>query len=390
MPSDVVNAGPFVAGGDSLVRRVGEKTLFVEGALPDEEVRVEVTESRKDLERGRVVEVVAASRHRIDPPCPVFRRGCGGCQWQHLDEPGHADAKVEIVEDALRRIAKQSDIAVRFAGAVPAFGYRTTLRVAIDDTGRAALRRRHSHDLVTLDTCLIAHPLLHELVTDGRYRNAEEVTLRAGVATGERLVLTPKGADVDVPDGVIVTHRRGAIHEDVLGRRYQVSARSFFQSGPAAAELLTETVDALVPADIDWVVDAYSGVGVLGATVADRRNATLTAIEQDRTAAADARTNLADLDAQVIEAEVATVQLSAGHSPDVVIADPARSGLGKSASATLAGLGAETLVLVSCDPASLARDVLLLAGHDYAVREIAVLDLFPQTHHVETVTVFTR
>lgn len=379
----------MVAGGMTLVRRSGHKTMFVRDALPGEEVTVEITEDKKDLAHANAVEVLTPSTDRVEPPCPVFRNGCGGCQWQHASFEAQQRYKVEIVTDSLRRIAKSDFDNVEFAGSVSQFDYRTMMRLAVDN-GRAALRKRRSHDLVSLETCLIAHPKLRELITDGHFGDANEVTLRVSAHTGERLALVPKDAKVELPFDVLVTTKgnKGAITERVCDRDFRISAGSFFQSGPAAATLLTETVDSLIPGDIDWVVDAYAGVGLLGSVVAARRDCQLTSVEQSRISAVDAEHNLSDLEADVICTEVAKMPLPVSDVPDAVIADPARSGLGRSASAQLCAIGAEHFVLVSCDPASMARDIVLLDEQGYDLTQLKVLDLFPNTHHVETVALF--
>lgn len=374
------------------MRREGEKVLFVDGAIPGERVSVVIERDRKDLANGRVLRVIEPSPHRIEPPCPMFRVGCGGCQWQHMAHPAQSEAKTNIVRDALARIAKLKDAPVSYGGSVPEFGYRTTMHLGVID-GKASLKRRGTTDPVPLDLCLIAHPALSELITEGQFGSADSVTLRVSETTGERIALVRGDIDgVKLPSDVVITPngKNVAMVEEIEGRRYRISARSFFQDGPAAATLLSQTVNAAALKDAEWIVDLYSGVGVLGGTVADERDAHLTTVEQDRSALNDARLNLRDLDAEVIEAEVATVSLSGESKPDVVIADPARTGLGRSASRTVMGLDAEQIVLVSCDPASLARDVTLLHGGGYTLEKVTVLDLFPQTHHVETVSVFAR
>jgi 23S rRNA (uracil1939-C5)-methyltransferase len=187
------------------------------------------------------------------------------------------------------------------------------------------------------------------------------------------------------------------VHELVAARRWRVSAGSFFQSGPDAAEVLIGSVvralgDALGGGG--HLVDAYCGVGLLGGAVVAAAPAglRLTAVESQQTAVADAAANLADLDARVVRAEVADAAAwRAGGSDavvDAVVADPARPGLGRSAAAAVSECRAPVVVLVSCDPASLARDTTLLAGHGYALTRAEVVDLFPHTFHVETVSRF--
>jgi 23S rRNA (uracil1939-C5)-methyltransferase len=218
-------------------------------------------------------------------------------------------------------------------------------------------------------------------------RGHGEFSLRVGDSSGERSAWVADGdvelldvpADVGVGPGAIV-------HENVAGCDLQVSAASFFQSGPAAAELLVAAVREASSdlADVDTVVDAYGGIGLF-ATMFER--ARVIVVEGSSAACADAAANLADRRAKVVHAQVE--QWKPRHA-DLVIADPSRSGLGRTAVGVLTGTSARRIVLVSCDPVSLARDAGLLrdSGYDHATS--LVLDLFPQTHHVEVVTTFER
>jgi 23S rRNA (uracil1939-C5)-methyltransferase len=392
LPRATVTCGPLVAGGDSLVRRPNEKTLFVSGGIPGEQVEVEIYEDRKDLARARVIRVLEASPHRVNDPNPNYESEWGGLQWRHIASEQQGELKTGIVRDALTRISKKPDADITFTGAVSPFGYRTTMRMPVIN-GRAGQHVSRSKQTVTLDECPIADPLLEELVIDGRFGDATEVRLRVGVASKERLAwITGGKTDPTLPDDVAITRngRKAFVHEAVAGSLFQVSARAFFQSGPEAAELLTRTVSKHVPQDAKLILDAYSGIGVLGGVIAKERDAQLIAIEQDGASVNDSKVNLEDVDAKIILGEVAAVRPGDVELPDVIVADPARPGLGRSASRALAQLQAQRIVLVSCDPASLARDINLLATHNYELQTVEVLDLFPQTPHVETVTVFTR
>ncbi|MDQ1438826.1 MAG: hypothetical protein QOK43_2455 [Acidimicrobiaceae bacterium] len=398
-----VTATGMAAGGDAIGREASGRIVFVEGALPGERVRVVLTQQRKDFARGHAVEVLDPSPLRVDAPCPAVALGCGGCQWQHVDRAAQGGLKRAIVADALRRIAHM-DSPPLAADVLVAPATRTNLRVGVVD-GRAGFRRRRGHDLVPVAECLVAHPALQELLAEGRFDGAEEVLLRVGVAGGERLVVAePTASGVQVPEGVRVVAAADlrldepdlpAVHEDVAGRRWRVSALSFFQPSPQAAALLVDAVRvAAGPVPDDAVVlDAYAGVGLLGGSFGPGR---LLAVESSAWAAADARWNLADLDAVVMEGEVAEAvpaiaqDMADGEQIDLVIADPARPGLGRSAATALAHVGAPRLVLVSCDPASLARDVGLLHGLGYRLASAQVLDLFPNTFHVEVVAGFER
>ena len=353
---------------------------------------------RRDFLRARTVAVLRPSPDRRAPVCPHVAGGCGGCTWPFVRAGApEAALKAGIVADALRRIARLPDVPVAVAPpGVPEVGYRTTARLAVAADGRPVYRRRHGHEEVPVDTCRVAHPLLEELVVDGRFPGAAGVMLRVSAATGERVACPDRrAAGVVVPPGTVVARPgdpRARVHEDVAGRRWRVSAESFFQSGPAAAEALVRAVASAAAADLRpgvRIADLYAGVGVLGGAVASGCDgAVLAAVESGRAAAADAAHNLADLDARVLLGEVAAAAALVGGT-DVVVADPARSGLGPSAAATIAGVGAPTVVLVSCDPASLARDATLLGGHGYRLERVEVVDTFPSTFHVETVSRFT-
>jgi 23S rRNA (uracil1939-C5)-methyltransferase len=354
-----------------------------------------VTDLRRDFGRAVVADVLQASDARRPEPCPFVAQGCGGCTWQHVRPAAQAGLKVDIVRDALRRIARLPDVDVAAApperGTVPERGYRTSLRLAVDREGRPAYRRRHTNAPIAVDACLVAHPLLAELVTEGRFPGATEVGLRVGAATGERMAWADRSESrARLPDGTRLG-RGEAIHEIVAGRRWRVSGGSFFQSGPQAAEVLVAAVLAAAGPVGGTIVDLYCGGGLLGGSVAAAHpGSELVAVESNAASAGDARVNLADLDAEVVQQEVAAFPARRSDLvvADLVIADPARSGLGPAAAAATAALGAPTLVLVSCDPASLARDARILGPLGYRLESVEVLDLFPDTFHPEAVSRF--
>lgn len=461
-----LRADRWAAGGEAIARGGDGRVVFVGGALPGELVDVEITDERRDWARGRVRVVVEPSPSRVEPPCAARRAGCGGCGWMHVEPTAQMDAKVAVVTDALARLGRRGDMPVGVAGAVAATGYRTTMRVCGDTRGRAGLRGEHSHDLVAVDDCLVAHPPLRELLGRLHIRPGVEVIVRYSVAE-QRFGLMWEGAD-DAVSGFpadAVLGPRGVLHETVAGRSLQVSMASFFQSGPEAAGLLVAGVRRLLPEldAADTLVDAYSGVGLFAACAAPDVPRVF-AIETGRTAVADAVANLcadpapdapgddesrvgggarrgADRrsdhpessepggsrrrgaghephvhesrgrggarrqaddgagaaqdpatmrDVTVVRGEVGGWRAPPGTAIDVVIADPARSGLGKPGTAALARLGAPVIGLVSCDPASLGRDVKLLAEHGYELTACDVVDVFPQTTHVETLARFER
>ncbi|MCU1454633.1 MAG: hypothetical protein JWN46_2779 [Acidimicrobiales bacterium] len=394
MPIDL-RPHAIAVGGDAVARDADGRVVFVAGALPGDHVQVEVTEERKAFARADLVAVLAAGPDRVEPGCPHVRVGCGGCGWQHVEHGAQRRLKRGLVTEVLERQGKVVDPVVLDGPDLPPNGARTTLRGLVVGS-RFAYRRRRSHDPVTVADCPIAHPLIDELVVEGRFGDATEVTLRASARTGERLVVvTPDASGVRVPAGVEVVGidelqkgHRAWFHEEVAGRRWRVSATSFFQARPDGADALVaavrDAVERLAP-DAERLVDLCSGVGLFAGTVGAGRR--VVAVERHRPAVVDARHNLADLDVRLIRASIGSWRPSAA---DVVVADPARTGLGKEGVAAVAATGADACVLVSCDPASLGRDAGLLAAAGYRHAGSTVIDLFPHTPHVEVVSGFVR
>lgn len=392
----------IVAGGDGMARDAAGRVTFVEGALPGETVRADLRDERRDFAKATTLEVLVPSVHRTTPPCPFVAAGCGGCDWQHITPAGQRLLKAEIVADALRRQARV-DIPVELGPELPATGYRTTIR-GVGTNGRFGFRHRRSHDVVPVGPCLVAHPLLDELIRDGRFPDGE-IILRAGAATGERLAIVPGGPDgpgdeIDVPadvrvvtEGQLRVGRRAWHHEELAGRSWRISARSFFQARPDGAEALVEAVATALHGTLgpdSHLVDLYGGVGLFaGGVLAGGGRAgagqRVTLVESGASAVADARLNLADLDARILKGDVATWRSARA---DAVVADPPRSGLGKLGVAAVAATHAPRLALVSCDPAALGRDTKLLAAAGYQLRTATLVDIFPHTSHVEVVSRF--
>jgi len=399
--SETVRAERLVAGGAALSRREDGRIVLVDGALPGELVEVRV-ERRSGTERGRMLRLIEPSPDRIEPLCPHVLEGCGGCDLASLATDAQHQVKLDLVRDSLRRLGRIPEPAVEMGPALEPWAFRTTLRVAVLD-GRAGLRVADSHDVVGIDHCAVAHPLLDQLIVEGRFGTATEVMLRVGANTGERLaVVTPNASGVSLPGDVLVVGadelaagRRAWIHEEVAGRTWRISADSFFQTRPDGAAALIDVVGSLANDVLETassgdqvrtLLDAYCGVGLFAGSLLDGRDGwRAVAAERSRSSVADARHNLADIEARIVGTSIERLR---APRADLVVADPSRSGLGRAGVKVLASAGAPVLILVSCDPAAAGRDAALLASSGYrAVRSILV-DLFPHTHHTELVTRF--
>lgn len=353
----VVTAEKMAAGGDALAHLPDGRVVFVRGALPGERVGIRLLQSRKDFAKAVTESVIEPSADRVVPDCAGHAAGCGGCDWIHVEPEAQVRLKAEIVREALTRTGRVADPVVVVGGSVPPWAYRSTMRLAAGRDGRLGLRAASSHHVVELDACPVAEPALSAAISSARApHGVEEVTLRSA-------------------NGV-----------SVAGVDLVIDPESFSQSGPAAAALLVETVDAALAR---WprggtFLDAYGGVGLFSATVGRAYDRVLL-VEASASACADARRN-------VPRAEISCTPFE-DWTPapvDVAVVDPARTGLGRDASAVVAATGVRRLVLVSCDPVAGARDIALLGGHGFQHLSSTVLDLFPQTHHVEVVSVLER
>lgn len=386
----------IAGGGEGVGRAPDGRVVFVGGTLPGERVRAEVTDVKRRHARAVLTEVRRASVARREPPCPHVARGCGGCDWQHVDEASQRGLRMAVVSDALARVGAVVDPPVGLGPELPTGAARTTVRALVEG-GQAGFRRRHSHDAVLVDSCLITHPAAEELIRDGRFGAAEEVVIRIGARTGDRMVVAaPTAEGVAVPDDVLVVGadelaagRLAWIHEEIAGRRWRVSARSFLQASPEGAEVLVDLVGAAVRSlapDARTMVDLAAGIGLFAGTVGPGLDAVV-AVEPSRAAVADARHNLAGSSATVVKT---SIERWRPDRAEVVVADPPRVGLGRVGVERVVATGASGLVLVSCDPGALGRDVSLLGTAGFVLEASTVLDLFPQTSHVEVVSRLRR
>jgi tRNA/tmRNA/rRNA uracil-C5-methylase (TrmA/RlmC/RlmD family) len=320
--------------------------------------------------------------------------GCGGCDWQHADAAYQRELKAAVVAEQLRRLAGVERPVVVEALPGDGFGWRTRVRFAVDDQGRAGFRRSRSHDVIPVDHCPIAHPNVEAAGVEAKeWNRAVAVEVAATASSGERLLLVTGRRD-----GVVRAHGGEHVTEEAFGRRFRVSAGAFWQVHPDAASVLGAAVrDGLAPRPGERAVDLFAGVGLFAAVLAGEvgRAGQVVAIESSKIAAADAEHNLADLpQARVVRAAAATAlpaALGEGDAEaDVVVLDPPRVGAGAAVVRGVAALRPRAIGYVACDPAALARDVRTFADAGYVLTSLRAFDLFPQTHHVECVAVLER
>jgi tRNA/tmRNA/rRNA uracil-C5-methylase (TrmA/RlmC/RlmD family) len=383
------------AVGGAVGRLPDGRAVFVRGALPGEEVEVEVTEDHSTYARGRVSKVLQASAERVTPFCPYAHpTGCGGCDLAHASPTAQREWKESVAADQLRRLGS-IERTVELQAVEPALHGRTRIRCQVDETGHLAFRRAASSELISINSCPASDERFSEALT-ADWMGAQEVELRA-------LGNEEPYAVVTLADGQVVTSDLdGLIDEEprrshvVVGKhRFRVSAGSFWQAHREAPHVLTEAVmKAAGVGRGDHVVDLYSGVGLFAVplAVAVGPTGTVVAIEAGSSSAGDARRNAADY--PQITIRKARVNANSVRdvitSQSVVVLDPPRTGADKGAISTIATIQPRRLVYVSCDVATLARDLKTLTAAGYRISTFRTFDLFPQTEHIEAVVTLDR
>ncbi|MBZ6141507.1 class I SAM-dependent RNA methyltransferase [Streptomyces olivaceus] len=419
-----VEVGPVAHGGHCVARTSEGQVLFVRHTLPGERVVARVTEGEEGARflRADAVEILDASKDRIEAPCPFAGPGrCGGCDWQHAKPGAQRRLKGEVVAEQLQRLAGLTPEEAGWDGTVmPAEGdklpagqvpsWRTRLQYAVDADGRAGLRRHRSHEVEPIDHCLIAADGVSELGVEQRDWPGM-ATVEAIAATGSQdrqVILTPRpGArlplvELDRPvsvmrvdekdGGVHRVHGRSFVRERADGRTYRVGSGGFWQVHPKSADtLVTAVMQGLLPRKGDMALDLYCGVGLFAGALADRvgDQGAVLGIESGKRAVEDARHNLVGFDrVRVEQGKVESVLPRTGISEvDLVVLDPPRAGAGRKTVQHLTTLSARRIAYVACDPAALARDLAYFRDGGYRVRTLRVFDLFPMTLHVECVAI---
>ena len=413
---EVVLAGP-AAGGGFVARDPGGRVLFVRHGLPGERVIAEITEEHPRWARADAIEILEPSPDRINPACPAAGPGgCGGCDFQHVDLVVQRDLKAMLLEEQLRRVAKIDHTVVVEAVEGAGLGNRTRIRFGVDELGRLGMRRHGSHDIVAIDHCPLGVEAIGDLDLDeevwpaGADVEVVAVTGSAPIAyavldeeegadDGESIDdLSPVGDDVISEEGDQVEDESGSglLTTTVLGEEFTVSPGVFWQIHQRAPEVLTQAVlEGLDLREGDRVLDLYCGAGLFTLPIARLvgHSGRVIGIEAADVAAIDAIGNLGDLpQSRILNTTVTGASLRdhlAGASRCVL--DPPRRGVDRSALLALAGSAVmERIVMVSCDPATFARDLRLLLDQGFSIASIRAFDLFEMTEHIEIVCVVTR
>lgn len=437
----------LIYGGDGLAHLPADesgsgKAVFIPFVLAGEKVEAFPAERKPGFVRANVESVLEPSPHRVHPECPYFSQ-CGGCHYQHASYEHQLEIKKDILRETLRRTAKVDlELEIKIH-ASPPWNYRnrSRLQVRTAPTFSVGYFKTGSHDLLAVEQCPISSPLINQGISvlwqSGRsgkvprgvrelefFANADDTQLLVEVSTAPdsrradlRAWSEDLSADLAAIAGVIVfresqpgtrhSHERllsvGVEHLTYQTQRaaYRVSSGSFFQTNRHLTDELVRIVTSGQSGES--ALDLYAGVGLFSTALGgDFRH--IVSVESSQTSSADLSYNQSSHGETVqatTEQYLARIQdfgrVGKGtvlphilHKPDLAVVDPPRNGLGQRVAQLLANLGAPRVVYVSCDPATLARDLVVLFAGGYRIEQLHLVDLFPQTFHLETIVHLAR
>lgn len=395
-------------GGESMGRLVDGRAVFVPFALPGETVRARVIEEKRGFARATLLEVLKASPQRITPKCIHFG-ACGGCHYQILPYLEQLKLKETILRDQLTRIGKIGNPPVQGIVASPEeWNYRNHVQFHLTEAGRLGFIAADNPRAVTpITECHLPETSINTLWPQLEFEPASSLT-RVSLRSGDEPMLILESDSPEIPEmeteaGISVVHLSedealvlaGDDHIviEVLGRPFHISAGSFFQVNTTmAAKMIEHLLDKLQVVSSTTLVDVYCGAGLFSAFFAPKVERVI-GIEISPSACNDFAINLNEFNnVELYEAPAETVlpNLDLNLHPDVVIVDPPRAGLDKKVLDALLSLGSKKLAYISCDPSTLARDAARLITGGYRLTEITAFDLFPQTYHIESISVFER
>ena len=422
----------MAVGGDAVGRDENNRVTFVPFAAPGEIADVAIDEERKTFARGHLIDLQVLAPLRVVPPCPVFGK-CGGCQWQHLDYAAQLEIKRGFVIDALHRIAhlERETLESLVAPCQPSpdiYAYRNKADFVVENLPASTctcsveigLYARNSHTLIPVQNCPIQNhsnnrlleivremmneiprDLLRRVITRTDSEENSLLLLQTHSTIWNNEIAWAQKFRARVPEcaGVLrqnekafarVLDGRDWLQENVDGLQLRVTGAGFFQVNSSATLALLQTVRDLSNVQVGQrALDLFCGVGLFALDMA-RSGAQVLGIESGHQAVRDAKFNAKrnNLKVEFVSGDAAGELKKVSFQPDLIVLDPPRAGA-STCSAQLLRLQPKRIVYVSCDAATLARDVANLAG-DYRLKRAVPLDLFPQTSHVETVVQLER
>lgn len=420
-------------GGDAMGRLPDGRAVFVPFGLPGELVRVRLTQEKQSFARGELLEILKASPERIEPKCKHFFsllslggepgvKACGGCHYQNLPYEKQLKAKTEILRDQLQRIGKIENPPVQPMAASPLeWNYRNHMQFHLTEGGKlgfisalAPSPKDRGESVVPIEECHLPETGIHNFWSELQFEskmNIERVSLRGG--QGDELMLVLESETEEMPEfeieaDVSVVHLfdehpvvvagQDYLTINILEKDFHVSAASFFQVNSKMAEKMVEHLLAKLPATLSSaLIDVYCGTGLFSKFLAPKY-AKVIGIESSPSACEDYGFNLNEFDnVELYEGTAEEIlpalagRIATAHSksnPACMIVDPPRAGIEKHAMDAIIKIKPQTIAYVSCDPSTLARDAARLINGGYRLMDVTPFDLFPQTYHIESISLF--
>jgi 23S rRNA (uracil1939-C5)-methyltransferase len=397
-------------GGESMGRMPDGRAVFVQFGLPGEQVRVELIEDKKNFARGKLLEILKPSPERITPKCRHFGE-CGGCHYQNLAYDKQLQAKTEILRDQLQRIGKIENPPVKPMVASPLeWNYRNHVQFHLTAEGKLGFINSSGNAVLPIEECHLPEAGIDAFWRDLQFESnadVERVSLRTGRDDELMVVLEsedPETPELEVEADVSVVHLfddhpvvlagEGHLFFKVLGKDFRVSAGSFFQVNTKMAEKMVEHLLTCVPVSLSTsLLDIYCGAGLFSKFFAGKCQKVI-GIESSESACEDFAFNLDEFDnVELYEGaaeEILPALAGQITSPTCAIIDPPRAGIERHALDALIGIQPQVIAYVSCDPSTLARDAARLINGGYRLVEVTPFDLFPQTYHIESISIFEK
>lgn len=377
-----------IAHGGHFIARHEGAVIFVRHAIPDEEVMIEVTSVGSSFNRGDVIEVISASSDRVSAPCVYAKRdGCGGCDFQHISIERQRALKSDVIKEQFARIAKM-DIDIEVKEVSPALGWRTRFNSITTRNGALGFYAARSHKVIPVDDCrVLVREANYSELSKKRWKGDERLEVSIS-NTGERTIATANARE----DGAAkVIEGPEIAHYKVGSRQLEVSQRSFWQSNAAAPEVLIGAViENIKPKKGEHFLDLYGGVGLFTAALIETLgdDCQIDLVEGSKSATSDAARNFSDNHTVKIHTGDVAKILPRFSSADVIILDPPREGAGLEVVKQMVALRPRAILYIACDPAALARDASYLIQEGFAMQSLSSYDLFPMTHHIESIALF--
>tara|TARA_B100001059_G_scaffold234012_1_gene275421 strand:+ start:286 stop:1458 length:1173 start_codon:yes stop_codon:yes gene_type:complete len=375
---NIANGGHFVARHDNQI-------IFVRHAISGETAKVKVTAINSRFAFGDAVEILKPSKDRISPPCKYSHpEGCGGCDFQHINYNVQSDLKKEVLKDQFKRITK-IDILPEIITANPSNGlhWRSRLNLAISENKKVGLRAHKSNNVIEIDECLIALKEINKSDIFIANWDSKE-NLNISCSSTNQINISQFNKSIIGPD---------KLTENVDKNEYTISPKSFWQSHINAPSLLLQQVikDADIQQD-QIVCDLYGGVGLFTLPISKLigKNGQIHLIEMNDTCIEDANIMFEHIDNIYIHHGTVEQKLGSVKKIDTIILDPPRNGVSKQVINQIIEKKPNTIIYVSCNPSTLARDSKILLDNKYSLSNIVGFDLFPMTHHIESVAAFKK